>query len=481
MKKRGIVIGGIIVIAGAVGAGGWYYYKNNSTTASADGDVVYVTKISDLNVDNSGTQNRFAGVVEAQETVKVNIESGRKVKEVQVKTGDEVKKGQLLFEYDLSSIQDSLKQAQLDLDRLKNEAISLDQQIATLEKEKKKASKDQQLSYTIEIETNKMNLKKNEYSQESKQAEIDKLQSATTNTEVRSEIDGVIQKIDTSKMGGDDSEGVEDTLTEGTTDSTDSSSGNSSGNAFITILSTGAYRVKGTVNEINRDSIIEGTPVIIRSRVDSSKTWKGTMGSVDLDNSTSNSSSDMAMFGMSSASDDQTSSSTYPFYVNLDSSEGLMLGQHVYIEPDEGQDEKKSGIWLNDYFIVDADTDSPYVWIANGQNKLEKRDVILGQYDEDLGEYEIADGLSEKDKIAFPTDELKEGMSVTEGTANQTTAAMWDDSEDDESIDDSAYTESDGSEPEMIEDGAIDSDMMDVTDDISSGDDLVPMEGAPTE
>ncbi len=108
--------------------------------------------------------------------------------------------------------------------------------------------------------------------QKSKQAEIDKLSQATQNTEVRSEIDGVIQKIDTSKMGGDDSEGVEDTLTEGTTDSTDSSSGgNSSGNAFITLLSTGAYRVKGTVNEINRDSIIEGTPVIIRSRVDSSK------------------------------------------------------------------------------------------------------------------------------------------------------------------------------------------------------------------
>ena len=45
-----------------------------------------------------------------------------------------------------------------------------------------------------------MNLKKNEYSQKSKQSEIDKLQSATQNTEVRSEIDGVIQKIDTSKM-----------------------------------------------------------------------------------------------------------------------------------------------------------------------------------------------------------------------------------------------------------------------------------------
>ena len=480
MKKRILIALGVLVLAAGIGAGGWYYYTHHAGSAGGS-DIVYVTKISKLSEMDSGVENRYAGVVEPQETVQVKIESGRKVKEVQVKTGQEVKKGQLLFQYDLGSIQQSLQEAQLALDRLKNEQLSISDQITTLEAEKKKATADNQLSYTIEIETQKMNLKKNEYDQKSKQAEIDKLSQATQNTEVRSEIDGVIQKIDTSKMGSDDSEGVEDTLTEGTTDSTDSSSGDSSGNAFITLLSTGAYRVKGTVNEINRDSIIEGTPVIIRSRVDSSKTWKGTMGSVDLDNSTSNSSSDMAMFGMSSASDDQTSSSTYPFYVNLDSSEGLMLGQHVYIEPDEGQDEKKSGIWLNDYFIVDADTDSPYVWIANGQNKLEKRDVILGQYDEDLGEYEIADGLSEKDKIAFPTDELKEGMSVTEGTADQTTAAMWDDSEDDESIDDSAYTESDGSEPEMIEDGAIDSDMMDATDDISSGDDLVPMEGAPTD
>ena len=190
---------------------------------------------------------------------------------------------------------------------------------------------------------------------------------------------------------------------------------------------------------------------------------------------------DMAMFGMSSTSDDQTSSSTYPFYVNLDSSDGLMLGQHVYIELDEGQDDNKVGIWLNDYFIVDADTDSPYVWIADAGNKLVKRDVVLGQYDENLAEYEIADGLTEKDKIAFPTDELKEGMSAVEGTADQTTSAMWDTSDEEDSLDESGedYSdlESDGAEPEMIED----SDMTDATEDISSGDDLVPMEGAPTE
>lgn len=477
MKKRILIALGILILAAGIGAGGWYYYTHHAGSKSGS-DTVYVTKISKLSEMDSGVENRYAGVVEPQETVQVKIESGRKVKEIQVKTGEEVKKGQLLFQYDLGSIQQSLQEAQLALDRLKNEALSISDQITTLEAEKKKATADNQLSYTIEIETQKMNLKKNEYDQKSKQAEIEKLSQATQNTEVRSEIDGVIQKIDTSKMGGDDSDGVDDTLTEG---SSDSGSGDSSSNAFITILSTGAYRVKGTVNEVNRDSIIEGTPVIIRSRVDSSKTWKGTMGSVDMDNSASNNSSDMAMYGMSSTSNDQTSSSTYPFYVNLDSSDGLMLGQHVYIEPDEGQDDNKVGIWLNDYFIVDADTDSPYVWIADAGNKLVKRDVVLGQYDENLAEYEIADGLTEKDKIAFPTDELKEGMSAVEGTADQTTSAMWDTSDEEDSLDESGedYSdlESDGAEPEMIED----SDMTDVTDDISSGDDLVPMEGAPTE
>ena len=482
MKKRILIALGILILAAGIGAGGWYYYTHH-TGSTGGSDTVYVTKISKLSEMDSGVENRYAGVVEPQETVQVKIESGRKVKEVQVKTGEEVKKGQLLFQYDLGSIQQSLQEAQLALDRLKNEALSISDQITTLEAEKKKATADNQLSYTIEIETQKMNLKKNEYDQKSKQAEIEKLSQATQNTEVRSEIDGVVQKIDTSKMGGDSSDGVDDTLTEGTTDSSDSGSGDSSSNAFITILSTGAYRVKGTVNEVNRDSIIEGTPVIIRSRVDASKTWKGTMGSVDMDNSATNSSSDAAMFGMSSTGDDQTSSSTYPFYVNLDSSDGLMLGQHVYIEPDEGQDDNKAGIWLNDYFIVDADTDSPYVWVAGSGNKLEKRDVVLGQYDENLAEYEIADGLTEKDRIAFPTEELKEGMSVVEGTADQTTAAMWDTSdEDSQDVSDEDYSnmESDGSEPDMVEDSGLDGDMS-TTEGLSPEDDLVPMEGAPTE
>lgn len=220
----------------------------------------------------------------------------------------------------------------------------------------------------------------------------------------------MIQKIDTSKLTSDDNSSVDDSADD--SDMSYSSDSSSGGNAFITILSTGAYRIKGTVNEMNVQNIIEGDPVIIRSRVDSSQTWKGTMGTIDRESATSSNSS--SSFGMmDSSGDSQTSTSTYPFYVNLDSSDGLMLGQHVYIEMDEGQDTQKTGVWISEAYIVDADTDSPYVWAADQDDKLEKRNVILGQYDEELGEYEIADGLTKDDSIAFPSDVLEEGMATT--------------------------------------------------------------------
>ena len=84
MKKRILIALGIIILAAGIGAGGWYYYSHHMGTVSGS-DTVYVTKISKLSEMDSGVENRYAGVVEPQETVQVKIESGRKVKEVQVR------------------------------------------------------------------------------------------------------------------------------------------------------------------------------------------------------------------------------------------------------------------------------------------------------------------------------------------------------------------------------------------------------------
>ena len=103
----------------------------------------------------------------------------------------------------------------------------------------------------------------------------------------------------------------------------------------------------------------------------------------------------------------------------------LMLGQHVYVEPDIGQQEVKTGIWLSDYFINDVDS-NPYVWADDGNGKLEKRSVTLGTYDENMMEYQITDGLKEEDAITFPEDGLEEGMKTvvsTDGSLGQSNPA----------------------------------------------------------
>ncbi|MBR2764727.1 MAG: biotin/lipoyl-binding protein [Blautia sp.] len=406
MAKKGLIILGVLSVLAVSGLGAWQFYFKDRISIGETDETAYVTRVGALTGENLGVQNWYAGVVEPQSTIKVNLDSGRKVKEVAVSVGDTVHEGDLLYEYDLSSLQDDLKQAQLDLDRLRNEMLNIQEQIVTLEKEKQKAKASAQLSYTIEIESNRMSLKKNEYDQISKQNAIDKLVAATENTQVLSEVDGVIQKIDTSKLSTEDGDSLTDS-------GSDMFMDESSDNSFITILGTGNYRIKGMVNEQNRHDIVPGEAVIIRSRADSTQIWRGIMGTVDEQNSQQSSDS---MWGFTDSSDTQTNSTSYPFYVDLESSEDLMLGQHVYIEPDQGQSDRPEGLWLNVVYISDINSESPYVWADNGHGRLEKRVVVLGEYDDENIEYQILDGLTTADYIAYPDTYLREGLSTVDSS-----------------------------------------------------------------
>ena len=100
-------------------------------------------------------------------------------------------------------------------------------------------------------------------------------------------------------------------------------------------------------------------------------------------------------------------SSRYPFYVELESDEGLLMGQHVYIEPATGNEE--SGIVLDAGFFRDVEGEA-WVWAEGNGGKLEKRPVTLGAYDEMRDAYPVLSGLSAEDAIAFPEETLHAGM-----------------------------------------------------------------------
>ena len=111
--------------------------------------------------------------------------------------------------------------------------------------------------------------------------------------------------------------------------------------------------------------------------------------------------------------DEMTTSSKYPFYIELESTEGLILGQHVYlkVEKEEGE---VAGIPLSMAFLCYDDEGNPYVWAEDSRGKLEKRMVTLGAPNEMMGTVSITDGLTETDYVAFPDGELcKEGAPAT--------------------------------------------------------------------
>lgn len=376
-----------VVVAAAVGLTAYRLWKKKDSSASKG--KVFVTQVSDVNtaagVSLSGS--KFSGVIEAQKTVDYKYDSSKTVKSLAVKEGDEVKKGDLLFTYDVEAMQLELDQGRIEVERMKNEVETNKLQLQQLEEEKKKTPQDGQTSLNTQILSLQSDVAKAEYDIKTKKAENKKIKKSIKNAKVYSEVDGTVK----STL---DLENIQ----------------NAESNVMVSISRGGSYLVKGTVNEQMINNIYVDMPVVIRSRVDENTTWTGKISSIETSPQKDNY-SDMYSDG---DSDSSSKSSKYAFYVEPDSLDGLMLGQHILIEPDLGEESgiDKKGIWLySDYVFTEKG--KSYVWAQDKNEKIEKREVKLGQKDENMGDVEILSGLKKDDYITYPSKNIKEGMPVT--------------------------------------------------------------------
>lgn len=374
MKK---VIKTIIIIALIAALGAAVYFVGVPMLTGGSGfndNIAYVSKISSFNTDNEFLSNRYSAVVESQEVVNVDSDTEKKIKTVFVKEGDEIKKGDKLFEYDVDEMQFQLDQSKLDREQAQSEINSYNEQIAALENEQRSSTGNRRLSLENQIEATKLNLKKAEYSKETLDKTITKIENSIKNAVVKSSVDGVIKTVD-----------------------------DPTAEAYITITSSGDLRVKATISEEHVSELYVDEPILIRSRTNEALTWTGKVVSIDTAKPITNN----IGYGLETTT-------KYPVYISLDSSDGLLIGQHVTIEEDLGvNDEDKEGLWLDESYIVDADS-APYVWVDNN-GSLAKRNVELGEYDDAAYEYEIKSGLNDDDYIAFPEDRFFEGMETARG------------------------------------------------------------------
>ena len=371
MKKAAFILALAMLLGVAAGCG----------QSAGEASVQSVSMICGLG--SAGMTDRFAGVVSALGETNIKKDDSMTIGEIKVKAGDAVNVGDVLFTYDMSQLEIDLEDAQLSLEELKS-------QLETQQEEKKQAE-DALDETTDDTERRRLLLDIRNYNNEmqktnrsiaEKNRDIEKLQKNMQNSSVKAEVAGEVKSVNAN--GGTDN--------------------NNNPLPLISIVQTGGYRVKGYVNENNASVLSEGISVIIRSRV-SDQTWQGTISSIDWNNPAQSSNNTY-----DSGSSDTGNSSKYPFYVELSSSDGLLMGQHVYIEPDLGQDAQNTGIQLPASFINDADS-SPWVWAQSSSGKLEKRSLTLGDYNAELDTYAVTDGLTAADYIAFPDDTLKAGMT----------------------------------------------------------------------
>lgn len=392
-RKKVIVIISTLVIVGAISGAGYYFREDIQSmvpflNSGSSEDRVYVEKLSAIMNQGVGISNRYNGIVESQDTYEVNVDSSQTIKDIYVEVGDTVDEGQELAAYDTSEAEMQIKLAELDLESMNNEIASNNKQIEQLTYEMSiTIDEEERFSYSTEIQTIQNTIAQSLLDLEAKNLEIDKLRKQVADAKIISKQGGVVKEINES---GTDS------------------NGNTA--PFMTILQEGEYRVKGAIDEQTIWMIEEGQQVLIRSRVDADKTWSGKLLKVDKDNIEKGDENSY------NSSDSAQSSTKYPFYVELESADGLLLGQHVYIEMDEGQETAKQGVWLYSYYIIQEDTGA-YVWAADEKNRIQKRYVELGEYDAGLDEYEIVSGLAGTDYIAYPMAGMYEGVTAVTDAA----------------------------------------------------------------
>ena len=352
----------------------------------SDENAVYVQKVADLKgMGGIAPGDRFPGIVVSENITDIQKDHEMVIDELFVREGDDVTEGQELFSYDTQQLQLSLDKQRLELEQLEATIANYKDQIADLEKDRKKAKEKDKLEYTIQIQTLQVDLKEAEINIKVKEDGVAQAEALLENAVVVAPVDGRIQSI--SENGTDNY-----------------------GNpvAYITIQQTGSYRVKGTIGELQRGAIMEGTRMEICSRTDGS-CWAGTVTLVDYE-SPSQENPNAMYYG--SNSDEMGNSSKYPFYVELDATEGLVLGQHVYLQL-ENQEEEAAGLSISSAFVAYDEDGTTFVW-ADNNGKLEKRPVNIGEYNMMNDTYEILSGLAEEDYVAFPDPELcVEGVPTT--------------------------------------------------------------------
>ncbi|MGH0600197.1 efflux RND transporter periplasmic adaptor subunit [Bacillus mycoides] len=382
-KKKWIIIGviALIVIVAAVNI----FVMQGKKKGTAKTDAVSFEKVTERKLNNT---KLISGQVKPG-----NIESfyadptKGKVKDIEVKEGQEVEKGTKLFSYDNEEINLQMKQAELDQKMADMRYDQGKKTIDSLKKEIKKAKdsgagKDVTDPMEEKLSELEMTQKTTDLEKEKGKLQKEELNKKQKELTIYSNFTGVVQKLDK--------------------DAAQSSSQalGGQGKAFLQVASKDPFQVQGTLTELQKSQIQKDQTFTVTAKANNKKKWTGKITEV----SEFPTSAEMAQ----AAGEGTQNMSQYTYKASLDSQDGLSPGYHVSLQVNL---ENKTMIAVPSKSIVEKGEDA-FVYIEE-KGKLRKQNVKKGSTDGDWTE--VVEGVTVGQKVVKnPSDNVYDGMEVKE-------------------------------------------------------------------
>ncbi|SFJ64385.1 MULTISPECIES: efflux RND transporter periplasmic adaptor subunit [unclassified Bacillus (in: firmicutes)] len=311
-----------------------------------------------------------------------------KVKDIAVKEGQEVNKGDKLFSYDNEEINLQVKQAEIEqkmtsmrYDQGKKKIDSLKQDI----KKAKDSGATKEMIDPLESQLNELEMQQKtaDLEKEKVNLHIEELKKKQGELTVYSNFSGVVQKFDKDASQG----------------STPVMGGQ--GKAFLQIASKDPFQIQGTLTELQKSQIQKDQAITVTAKAAPKKKWTGKVTEVS-EYPTSAEANIQAPAGGEAGQN----MSYYTYKASLDSQDGLSPGYHVSIQVNL---ENRKMVAVPHKSIVEEKGES-FVYVED-KGKLRKQIVKKGSSDGDW--VEVLEGVTVGKKVVEnPSDKVFDGMEV---------------------------------------------------------------------
>lgn len=370
MKKKAMIWTGVVVLAIVLLGATAFMFKDRLLLAGASEEFDEPVTVQPVAMQELGETILVTGQIIPSDEQKVYHEAENgEVKEFLVTENQVVEADTPLFSYDDSTVNSEFNKAVRSRDLTKkrlaiaNDDLTSARKLRADMKKNPDVTKEELNAASKEIVQLEMDIEGIKDEVSSAQQSIDELAVQKEKLTVKSKIAGTVVKVNKNVEPSE----------------------NGSTEPVVHIISSGPFKVIGTMSEFDTVKVKPEQAVVIRPKVFKDQTWDGTIESVSQF-------PEGDQGGMDEYGGGGGNVTMYPFTVAITGdTTDLRQGFHVSLEINVSDLEQSEQLAIP-HMALDMDEEgNEFVYVITADNILEKRDVVLGEMNDEFAG--VAEGL----------------------------------------------------------------------------------------